>query len=470
MVVGEANIDTDVVVIGGGPGGYVAAIRCAELGLATVLVERDERLGGTCLLRGCIPSKALLTAADAAARARSADAMGIRCGDVGVDAGALTEWRNKIVDRLVRGVAFLLDKHGVTVVRGDGLLAGRRRVAVAASHGSERYNARRGVIVATGATSLHTAALRPDGARVLTAEDAVLIDRLPSTVAIVGADYIAVELAVALRKLGSAVTLVGAGQRLLPEIDEALIGTAERGLRTLGIAWKPKAVALEPTDAGLRVILDTTYEEIPAELIIVSSAIREPNVSELGLDLAGVRQHDEGFILVDECQRTSVDGVFAVGDVTPGAAWAHRAIRQGKVAAECLAGRPAAFDSRAVPAVVEGEPALASVGLGEQSARLLGYDPVVSRFPWAASGRAMIEGSQAGQTVVVSSREDGVVLGVHIAGSGAGELIGEAALAIEMGATVEDIAATIHAHPTVSEGIAECADLALDLPTHVLAG
>src|SRR5918911_843207 len=351
MVVGEVNLETDVVVIGGGPGGYVAAIRAAELGLATVLVERAE--GG----------------------------------------GA-------------RGSA-----------------------------------------------------------------NAFFVNRWPATAAVVGADYIAVELAVALRKLGSAVTLVGAGRHLLPEVDAELVPLAERGLRRLGVQWRREARPLELTDAGLRVATgEGQDEEVPAERVIVSAAERVPNVDELGLDLVRMRRHDEGFILVDERQQTSVAGVYAVGDVTPGAAWAHRAYRQGQVAAGGLAGRPAAFDPRGVPAVVLGAPELASVGLGEEEARTLGYDPVVSRFPWAASGRALTLGAEDGQTLVVSDRASGVALGVHIAGAGAGELIGEAALALEMGATLEDVALTIHPHPTRSEGIVEAGELALGLPTHVLPG
>jgi dihydrolipoamide dehydrogenase len=304
---------------------------------------------------------------------------------------------------------------------------------------------------------------------VLSATNAVFLDHLPATAAVVGADYIAVELAVALRKLGSAVTLVGAGRHLLPEVDAALVPLAERGLRRLGVQWRREARPTELTEAGLRVAMgEAQDEDVPAELVIVSAAERVPNVDELGLDLVRMRQHDEGFILVDERQQTSVAGVCAVGDVTPGAAWAHRAYRQGKVAAEVIAGRPAAFDPRAVPAVVLGAPEMASVGLGEEEARTLGYDPVVSRFPWAASGRALTLGAEDGQTLVVSDRASGVALGVHIAGAGAGELIGEAALALEMGATLEDVALTIHPHPTRSEGIVEAGELALGLPTHVL--
>src|SRR5205085_2171550 len=313
MVVGEVNLETDVVVIGGGPGGYVAAIRAAELGLVTVLVERAERPGGLCLHHGCIPSKALLAAADLAYRARNAAAMGLRVPEVAVDMQALRDWQRGIVDRLARGVATLLDKHGVTVVRGEGVLAAQDRVAVATPDGSVRYTARRGIVIATGARPQPVAVLRPDGGRVLSSTNAVFLDHLPATAAVVGADYIAVELAVALRKLGSAVTLVGAGRHLLPEVDAALVPLAERGLRRLGVQWRRAARPLELTQTGLRVAMGEAQEEdVPAELAIISAAERVPNVGELGLHLVRMRQHDEGFILVDERQQTSTPGVYAV--------------------------------------------------------------------------------------------------------------------------------------------------------------
>jgi dihydrolipoamide dehydrogenase len=467
MVVGEVTIETDVVIIGGGPGGYVAAIRAAELGLSTVLVERDAHPGGVCLHRGCIPSKALLAAADLAYRARNGGTMGIHAADVSVEMATLHAWQRSIVDRLARGVSALLERHGVTVVRGEAVPAGRNRVAVAASHGAERYVARRGIVIATGAMACPVAGLHIDGTRVLAATDALFLDELPSSVAIVGADYVAVELAVAFRKLGSAVALLGAGQSFLPEVDTAVSGLAERGLKRLGIAWYPEARPLELTETALRVDTAGDAREIPAAIVIVSSSGRSPNVADLGLDLVGVTQDETGLILVDERQRTSVDGIYAVGDVTLGLAWAHRAYRQGKVAAEVIAGHPAAYDPRAVPSVVLAEPELASAGLGEEQALLLGYDALVSRFPWAASGRALTLGLSEGQTVVVSERGSGVVLGVHIAGQGAGELIGEAMLAMEMGATLEDIAETMHPHPTRGESIMEAAELAMGLPTHI---
>ncbi len=469
MVVGEVNLGADVVVIGGGPGGYTAAIRAAELGLATVLVERDERPGGVCLHQGCMPSKALASAADLAHRARSAEPMGLRIPTVEVDMAALHAWQRGIVDRLSRGVTTLLQKNGVTVVRGEAALAAHDQVAVAASHGNERYTARRGIVVATGATAIPTTmAVHPDGARVLRAVDALRLERLPSTVAVVGGDYVAVEIAVALRKLGAAVTLLGAGHHLLPEVDGSIVPLALRGLGRLGVAWRQAARPLELTDEGVLIEDGGKEETVPAEIVIVSGSERRPHADELGLDLLGVRQHDAGFILVDERQRTSVAGVYAVGDVTPGAAWAHRAYRQGKVAAEVIAGRPAAFDAVAVPAVVHAEPQLASVGLGEEAARAAGYDPAVARFPWAASGRALTLGARDGQTIVVSDRASGLLLGAHISGPDASELIGEVALSLEMGATLDDIALTIHPHPTLSESLGEACELALGLPTHAL--
>lgn len=468
MVVGEVQHETDVVVIGGGPGGYVAAIRAAELGLAVVLAERDARPGGLCLHRGCMPSKALLAAADLAYRARNGAAMGVRAEAVTVDLPALRAWQLSIVDRLARGVATLLERHGVAVVRGEAIPAAANQVMVAASHGTERYIARRGVVIATGAAPLPACPLPIDGRRVLGASQALFLQRLPSSVAVVGADYVAVELATALRKLGAEVTLLGAGQALLPEVDGCLLPLALRGLRRLGVAWRPDAMPIALAEAGVRVTEGGREQEIAAETVIVSAAGRLPNVAALDLELLGLRQDEAGFVLVDERQRTSLPGVYAVGDVTPGPAWAHRAYKQGKVAAEVIAGRPAAFEPRAMPAVVLGEPELASAGLGEEAARRLGADPLVRTFPWQASGRALTLDAREGQTVLVADRASGALLGVHIAGPQAGELIGEGVLALEMGATLTDLAETIHPHPRLCEGIAEAADLALGMPTHTL--
>lgn len=476
MVVGEVHHETDVVVVGGGPGGYVAAIRAAELGLATVLIEREERPGGLCLHRGCIPSKALLSVADLAYRARNAAPMGLTIPEVQVDPAAVGAWQREIVDRLSRGVAALLERHGVTVVRGEAVLADRTRVAVAASHGAERYLARRGIVLATGAAPVPVGGLKPDGKRVLAASDAIFLDRyaadgrkqLPAHIAVVGADYVAVEVATAFAKLGCAVTLVGAGLPFLPEVDPGLAAIAQRGLRKLGMTWMAAATPLAMEEAGLRVSDQGKEAVLPVDLACVSGNGRKANVSELGFDMLPIQMDPGGMVLVDECQQTSLEGVYAVGDMTPGPHFAHRAYAQGKVAAEALAGRPAAYDARAIPAVVLGEPELASVGLGEAGARALGYDPVAASFPWQASGRALTLGARDGQSTVVADRATGLVLGAHLAGAHAGELIAEAALAIEMGATLEDLAGTMHPHPRLSEGLLEAAELALGLPTHTL--
>lgn len=491
MVVGEVHHETDVVVVGGGPGGYVAAIRAAELGLATVLIERDEQQGGLCLHRGCMPSKAVLSVADLAYKARNSASMGLKIPEVRVDLAAVGAWQRETVERLARGVAALLERHGVTVVRGEGILADPNRVAVAASHGAERYTARRGIILATGATPIMAGGLKPDGKRVVAASDALFLDRLaassttmnpesapvdrengpdqlPARVAVVGADYVAVELATALAKLGCTVTLVGAGAPFLPEVDGSLGPVALRGLRKLGITWRAAAVPCGMEEQGLRLREQEKDSVLDVDLVIVSSNGRRANVDDLGLDLIPIRRDEAGALLVDERQRTSLEGVYAVGDVTPGPAFAHRAIQQGKVAAEVPAGRPAAYDPRAVPAMVLSDPELASVGLGEEAARAAGYDPIVASFPWQASGRALTLGARDGQTNLVADRASGLVLGVHIAGTQAGELIGEAVLAIEMGATLEDLAGSMHPHPRLTEGLAEAAELALGLPTHAL--
>ncbi|MGH2410649.1 MAG: dihydrolipoyl dehydrogenase family protein, partial [Chloroflexota bacterium] len=412
--------------------------------------------------------------------------------EVRVDLAAVGAWQREIVDRLSRGVSALLERHGVTVVRGEAVLADRNRVAVAASHGAERYLARHGIVLATGATPRPAGGVRPDGKRVLAASDAVFLDRLPAsaTVAgsdavpvddatylgqlparlvVVGGDYIAVEMATAMAKLGCAVTLIGCGLPFLPEVDARLGTIGQRGLRKLGISWMAAALPLGMEPEGLRVREGDGESVLPADLVIVSGDGRVANLAELGLDLLPIKQDADGALLVDERQRTSQEGIFAVGDCTPGAPFAHRAYAQGKVAAEGLAGRPAAYDPRAVPSVVLSEPELASVGLGEEAARALGYDPIATSFPWQASGRALTLGARDGQSTVIADQASWLVLVVHLAGAQAGELIAEAALAIEMGATLEDLAGTIHPHPRLSEGLLEAAELALGLPTHALA-
>jgi dihydrolipoamide dehydrogenase len=433
-----------------------------------VLVDREPRPGGVCLHSGCMPSKALLSVADLAFRARNAAQMGLSIPQVEVDMQGIRRWQQGIVDGLARGIETLLAKHKVTYVQGDAILASNREVAISTSGGSELYLARRGILIATGATRGCATPIPIDGVRVLNAADALRLERLPCRVAVVGADYIAVEMAVAFRKLGAEVVLLGADMAMLPEIDPALLPIALRGLRKLGIDWQPHGIPLEMRDEGLAIECSGEHAVIQADVVIVSGADRTPNTRELGLDLMPLRTDDVGFLITDAQQRTSEPGIFAIGDVTAGPAWAHRAHRQGKVAAEVIAGKPSAFDNIALPAVVLCEPELASVGYSEEQARQAGFDVVACSVPWAANGRALTLGNRDGVTRLVFERSTGVVLGVHVAGMHAGELIAEAALALEMAATVEDIAATIHPHPRLCEGLVEAADLAMNLPTHAL--
>lgn len=463
MVVGEVATGTDVLVIGGGPGGYTAALHAARLGSSVTLVERN-RLGGVCLNTGCIPSKALIHAAEAAALPAAASDWGVDL-DARVDMGRVQGWIGKVVDRLTGGIEELLRTAGVSVVRGTARFATARRVAVWEGDEAKFFEFHRAAIVATGSRPLELPALPFDGCRVLDSTAALALDHVPPRLAVVGGDYIGVELGTAFAKLGSQVVIVELAPRLLPEMPAPLGQVVERSLRDRGVN-----VLLGMTVQGLDgedlVVKGPTGERrLPADAVIVAVG-RVPNTDGVGLERAGVRLGEGGLVDVDPSRRAARD-VYAIGDITPGPALAHKATAEARVAAESAAGRPAAFDPAAIPAVVYSDPEVATVGATAEQATAAGADATTFRFPLAASGRALILGRPEGHVEVVADRADGTVLGVHMVGPGVAELAAGAALAVEMGATVEDLALTIAPHPSVSEALAEAAMGAAGRPLHV---
>lgn len=472
MVVGEVATGTDVLVIGGGPGGYTAALHAARLGGSVTLVERD-RLGGVCLNTGCIPSKALIHAAEAAALPAAASDWGVDL-DARVDMGRVQGWIGKVVDRLTGGIEELLRASGVSVVRGTARFATARRVVVwegdpgagGVPQGEAKFfEFHRAAIVATGSRPLELPALPIDGVRVLDSTAALALDHVPPRLAVVGGDYIGVELGTAFAKLGSQVVIVELAPRLLPEMPAPLGQVVERSLPRQGVD-----VLLETTPLGvdgddLVVEGPTGKRSLPVDAVIVAGG-RAPNTDGLGLEQAGVRLGEDGLVVVEPSRRAARD-VYAIGDVTPGPALAHKATAEARVAAESAAGRPAAFDPAVIPAVVYCDPQVATVGATAEQATAAGADATTFRFPLAASGRALTLGRSEGHVEVVADRADGTVLGVHMVGPGVAELAAGAALAVEMGATVEDLALTIAPHPSVSEAIAEAAMAAAGRPLHV---
>ncbi len=468
MVVGSVSRGCEVVVIGAGPGGYVAAIRLAQLGKDVILVERSSRLGGVCLNVGCIPSKALIHASDLAWEAQHADVMGLTVEGVTVDLEKMVAWKDGIVERLTGGVEFLCAKNGVEIVHGDARFLSDRSLQVETEGGNVEIEFSSAVI-ATGSSPMELPNLSFDGTRVIGSTEALSLDRVPGRLVVVGAGYIGLELGTVYAKLGSEVTIVEFLSEIVPGLDRDVAKTLQRRLKKLGVKLLLEHRA-ESFDDGAEPALVVTGPDgetlrIGADVVMMSVG-RVPHSADLGLEAVGVATDDHGFITVDDRQRTSVPGIYAIGDVAGGALLAHKAYQEAKVAAEVIAGEPAAFDNVAIPAVIYTDPEIAWTGLTEQQAVDQGYDVVTGSFSFKASGRAMTLEATDGFIKVVADADGGQLLGVVAVGRGVSELIGEATLALEMGAFLEDVGLTIHAHPTMSEAFQEAVEAALGKAVH----
>jgi dihydrolipoamide dehydrogenase len=462
---------TDVLVVGAGPGGYVAAIRAAQRGKKVICVER-EKLGGVCLNVGCIPSKAMIHASSVVDRAHDAGEMGIGLGAVSVDVQKMVAWKQKIVDRLTGGVGLLFKHHKVEHVSGEATFVTPTKVSVKSAAGVEEIEAK-DVIIATGSRPIELPAFKVDGVHVLGSTEALALTALPKKILVIGGGYIGLEIGTFLKKLGSEVVVVEATGSLLPGQDPDLVAVVHRGLkkRKVDIHLDSLAQRYEKIDGGLggvRVWVKTPKGEKTFDVDwILSTVGRRPNSEGLGLEKIGVKV-EKGFIVVDEKRRTNVPHVYAIGDVAGQPMLAHKASREGIVAAEVIAGLPAEADYRCVPAVIFTDPEIASVGMTEAEAKAKGYEPVVGKFPFTANGRALSINEAEGFAKVVADKKTDLVLGVHIVGPEASELIAEGTLAIEMAARVEDIAATIHAHPTLPEAVMEAAEAVHGLAIHAI--
>ena len=468
MVVGSVSRGCQVVVVGAGPGGYVAALRLARLGKDVILVDKGPRLGGVCLNVGCIPSKALIHAADLVWEARHAETMGITVDGIGVDMPKLVAWKDGIVDRLTGGVDFLCSKNGVEVVYGTARFAGERSLQVTTEDGQGEIEFQQAVI-ATGSDAMELPGLKFDGRRVIGSTEALSLDRIPERLAVVGAGYIGLELGTVYAKLGSEVTVVEFLPEVLPGLDRDVAKALQRQLKKLGVKLLLEHRA-ESFDDGDEPALVTTGPDgsevrVPADLVMMSVG-RVPRSRDLGLDAIGVATDERGFIGVDDRQRTNVAGIYAIGDVVGGALLAHKAYQEAKVAAEVIAGEPAAFDNVAIPAVIYTDPEVAWTGLTEQEARDAGHTVTTGTFSFKASGRAMTLEATDGFIKVVADAGSRQLLGVTAVGRGVSELMGEATLALEMGAFLEDVGLTIHPHPTMSEALQEAVEAALGKAVH----
>jgi dihydrolipoamide dehydrogenase len=467
MVVGEFADAVDLLVIGGGPGGYAAAIRGAQLGRQVTLVERAGAagLGGVCLQVGCIPSKALIELAEAAQRTRDLHAVGLSVDGMAVSLERFQAWRGELCAGLARGVGRLLEAGDVRVVHGEARFNRADRVAVRTPEDRVVFFEFEHAIVATGSRPAVLPGLPFDGERVIDSTGALALTAVPDSVAVVGAGYIGLELGTALAKLGARVTVVEALDRVMPTVDAALTAPVVDRLRALDVELWLETSALRVEGGALVVAGPRGEDRVEAERVIVAVG-RVPNTDELGLAEAGVAVGPDGLIAVGADMRAT-ERIAAVGDVVAGPALAHKATAEAAVAAEALSGQPAAFDAQAIPIVVFTDPEVGSVGLSEEQAREAGLDPVVATFPLAASGRAGTLGAREGFTRIVADAATDRVVGVHVVGPHASELVAGGALAIELMAAPGDIAATIHPHPTLSEGLREAAELMLGRPLHV---
>lgn len=459
MVVGEFTQETDLVVIGGGPAGYTAAFRAAELGVQTVLVDSrpDAALGGVCLHEGCIPSKTLLHVAQTAQLAEQAAEFGVKFGMPKIDIAAVKAWRDKTVAKLAAGLAALCKKHGVERIEGKAHFESSRTVALL-DGAVPRIKFRR-ALIATGSQPKVRIEAPFDGACVVPPGEALRLERAPKRLLVWGGDYQAVEAAEIFAFLGSEVTLAHEGDRLLPEADADLIRPLLKRLtpRLKGVVPQFAPTGIETKKSTVKVRGEETIREF--DLVIVSAG-HIGNTRGLQLEKTGVKIDADGFIQVDDKMRTDDPRLFAAGDVTGGPLLADKAIAQGRVAAEAIAGgggrEHAAFDARAIPACIFTDPQIAWAGLTEEGAASRSIPHKAAKIPWGASGRAVGMGRE-GLTKVIYDPASRLILGVGMCGPQACEMIGEAALAIEMGALIDDLAMTLHPHPTMSEMLAEAA-------------
>ncbi len=458
----------NLIVVGTGPGGYVAAIRAAQLGLKTAVVEKDE-LGGTCLNWGCIPTKAWIVSAHLYEQIKHARDFGIEVGEPRINWAWLVERKNKVVKQLTGGVKTLLGGHGVEIVRGTAKLAGEGRVQVALKEGGSAALTADHILLATGASATLPPGWKLDGERVISSQEALDLPRQPKRLAVLGGGVVGSEFACFFAAIGTEVTLIEMLPRLVPAEDDEIAQALEREMKKQKIALQlgTQVEDLKPGGDGSTVLTLTGGRTLTVDTVLVATG-RRPYADGLGLETLGVQRGDRGKIAVNDRLQTSVKGIYAIGDVTDIRQLAHFASAQGKAAVEQIAGHPAQTNWRAVPAATFTSPEIASVGITEREARGEGRTLEIGRFPFRAHGRNIADQETAGFVKLIGDAGSGQVLGAHIIGAKASEIIHECSLAIAADLNLRDLAQAIHAHPTVSEAIGEAAEDAMGLAIHLL--
>jgi dihydrolipoamide dehydrogenase len=467
----SADISVQVVVIGGGPGGYAAAFYAADLGMTVALVDPDSNPGGVCLYRGCIPSKALLHAAKVITESHDASAFGITFPNPKIDLEKLRSWKDGVVGKLTGGLGQITKMRKITYVQGWAAFTDARSLDVKLTTGGTQRVGFEHAIVATGSLPSNVPGLSIDSPRVMDSTAALELADLPKKLLVIGGGYIGLELGTVYAALGSEVSVVEMTPGLLPGADRDLVAIlARRAEKTFkAVMLNTKVTALAEDKKGLKVTLEgegATQKEQTFDKVLIAVG-RRPNAKIDGLDRTRVKVTDRGFIETDAARRTAEPTIFAIGDVAGEPMLAHKASHEARTAVDAIAGKNVAFEPNAIPAVVFTDPEIAWCGLTETEAQKRGIKVEVARFPWAAIGRAISLDRPDGSTKLVIDPETRRVLGVGIVGTGAGELISEGVLAIEMGALVDDVAMTIHPHPTLSETLMESAEVFFGHSTHV---
>ncbi|KGP92070.1 dihydrolipoamide dehydrogenase [Pontibacillus chungwhensis BH030062] len=468
MVVGDFPIELDTLVVGAGPGGYVAAIRAAQEGQNVTIVDKGN-LGGVCLNVGCIPSKALIQAGHRYEHAHGADEMGIKTENVSVDFSKVQEWKGQVVNKLTSGVESLLKGNKVDIVKGEVFFVDKNTVRVMDEKNAQTYTFNN-CIIATGSRPIELPTFKYSE-RVIHSTGALNLDEIPEKMVVIGGGYIGTELGTAYANFGTEVTILEGQDDILLGFEKQMRQLVKKNLKNKGVNIVTNAMAqgVEETDSGVTVSYEAKGEtqKVDADYVLVTVG-RKPNTDELGLEQAGVEMDDKGLIKIDKQCRSNVDNIYAIGDIVAGPPLAHKASYEGKIAAEAISGLASEIDYHGIPAVVFSEPELASVGYTEQEAKDAGYEVKAAKFPFAANGRALSLNNTDGFLKLVTRKDDGLVIGAQIAGANASDMIAELGLAIESGMTAEDLALTIHAHPTLGEISMEAAEVALGKPIHTV--
>jgi dihydrolipoamide dehydrogenase len=465
-----ASNTTQLAVIGAGPGGYAAAFLAADLGIDVTLIDIEEHPGGVCLYRGCIPSKALLHAAKVVSEAKEAAHWGIDFGEPKINAGKVQAWKNDIVKIQVGGLGQLSKARKINYVRGRATFADATTLNIAPADGGDSRLSFEHAIVATGSRPAMIPSLHIESPRVLDSTTALNLDEIPKSLLVIGGGYIGLELGSVYATLGSRVSVVEMMPSLLPGADKDLVRVLHKHVEPLfnSIMLNSTVKSMKEQKNGIKVTIETpdgTEDRVFSKVLV--SVGRTPNSQNLGFEYTNVLVNERGFIEVDGARRTAEPSIFAIGDVVGEPMLAHKASHEGRTAVEVIAGHDVVFEPAVIPAVVFTDPEIAWCGLTEAEAKETGREVAVARFPWAASGRARTLGRDDGMTKLIIDPESERVLGMGIVGPGAGELIAEGALAIEMAAVASDLKLTIHPHPTLSETIMEAAEVFFGQATHV---